>query len=215
MGMYTPDMEYYEDIRYQEFLLTSRRKAIFPVDKLLREFDIKDAQNVVDFGMGLGFFVPFLQQKMNKEAWLWGVECQQDLIDLVLKKRVQNNIKNFSAVFLDRTEHPLLPQWIPMPDAVFASLSLSTFANPGLAMDGLVRSMKPGGKLIVVDWAKTEYAEGPPIREKVSFDKMKYLAELYNLNILHSFVISEFFYGLIVKAGENFERAFYDYREGP
>ncbi|MCB1176042.1 MAG: SAM-dependent methyltransferase, partial [Leptospiraceae bacterium] len=128
-------------------------------------------------------------------------------------KKVQLDIKNFSAVYLDKSEHPLLPQWIPVPDVIFASLSLSTFANPGLAMDGLIRSMKPGGQLIIFDWAKTEFVEGPPIREKVSFDKMKYLAELYNLQIVKSFVISEFFYGLIVTAGENFELQFYDHRE--
>ncbi len=213
MNTYTPDMEYYEDVRYQEFLLSSRRKAIFPVEKVLREINISHAENVVDFGMGLGFFIPYLQQKMNKDAWLWGVECQQDIIDLVLKKKVEQNIKNFSTVFLEKTEHPLLPQWIPIPDVVFASLSLSTFANPGLAMDGLIRSMKEGGQLIIIDWAKTEHAEGPAIRDKVSFDKMKYLAELYQLKIVHSFVLSEFFYGLIVEAGENFEMAFYDHRE--
>lgn len=213
MSSYTPDMEYYEDIRYQEFLLSSRRRAIFPVEKVLRELNLSGAENVVDFGMGLGFFIPHLQSKMHKDAWLWGIECQQDLIDLVLKKRVEMNIKNFSAVYLDKTEHPLLPQWIPIPDIVFASLSLSTFANPGLAMDGLIRSMKPEGQLIIIDWAKTEFSEGPAIRDKVSFDKMKYLAELYQLRIVHSFVISEFFYGLIVEAGDNFESAFYDHRE--
>jgi len=213
MSTYTPDMEYFEDMRYQEFLLSSRRKAICPVEKILREFDLKDAQNVVDFGMGLGFFIPYLKQKMHKDAWLWGVECQQDLIDLVLKKKVQNDIKNFSVVYLERTEHPLLPQWIPVPEIIFASLSISTFPNPGLAMDGLIRSMKPNGKLIIIDWAKTEYPEGPSIREKVSLDKMKYLAELYNLEIIRTFIINEFFYGLIVKASENFETSIYDFRD--
>lgn len=213
MGSYTPDMEYFEDMRYQEFLLSSKRKAICPVNKVLNEFDLKNAQNVVDFGMGLGFYIPYLQSKMNKDAWLWGVECQQDLIDLVLKKRVEQNIKNFSVAYLERTEHPLLPQWIPVPDYIFASLSISTFANPGLAMDGLVRSMKPDGQLIIIDWSKTEYPIGPSIREKVSLDKMKYLAELYNLEIVKTFIVSEFFYGLIVKAGANFQRKNYYYRE--
>ncbi|MCX8000140.1 MAG: SAM-dependent methyltransferase, partial [Leptospiraceae bacterium] len=103
--------------------------------------------------------------------------------------------------------------WVPVPEYIFASLSISTFANPGLAMDGLVRSMKPNGKLIIVDWSKTEYPIGPNIKEKVSLDKMKYLAELYNLEIIKTFIVSEFFYGLIVQAGPNFERKNYYYRE--
>lgn len=72
--------------------------------------------------------------------------------------------------------------------------------------------MKPDGQLIIIDWNKTEYPIGLSIREKVSLDKMKYLAELYNLEIVKTFIVSEFFYGLIAKAGENFERKNYYYR---
>lgn len=213
MGNYTPDMDYYEDFQYQEFLLSSRRRNLCNPEKVMQNISLKGARNVVDFGMGLGFFIPHLQQKMDKDAWLWGVECQADLIDLVLKKKVEQNIKNFSTVFLEKSDTPLLPQWIPIPDIIFASLSLSTFPNPGLAMDGLIRSMKEGGKLIILDWAKLEHSEGPAIKEKVSLDKMKYLAELYHLKITNQFILSEFVYGLEVKAGEQFVYQFYDHRE--
>ncbi|HMY65945.1 MAG TPA: methyltransferase domain-containing protein [Leptospiraceae bacterium] len=215
MSIYTPDMEYFEDIKYQEFLLTSKRKAICPPEKIFQEirYRWKDARNIVDFGMGLGFFTPFIRQRMHKDAWLWGVECQQDLIDLILKKKVDQNITNFSAVFLEKTEHPLLPQWIPHPDLIFASLSLSTFANPGLAMDGLVRSMNDGGTLVIIDWAKTDHPSGPQLKDKVSAEKMKYLAELYDLEVVNYFSITEFFYGLEVKPSPDFKFKFYDYRD--
>jgi phospholipid N-methyltransferase len=213
MGNYTPDMDYYEDFQYQEFLLSSRRKSLCTPEKVMQSISLKGAKNIVDFGMGLGFFIPYLQQKMDKESWLWGVECQADLIDFVLKRKVEHNLKNFSAVYLEKSDTPLLPQWIPHPDVIFASLSLSTFPNPGLAMDGLIRSAKLGGKLIILDWAKIDHNEGPAIKEKVSLDKMKYLAELYHLSITNQFVVSELVYGLEVKAGENFVHQFYDHRE--
>jgi hypothetical protein len=73
--------------------------------------------------------------------------------------------------------------------------------------------MKPGGRLIVIDWAKIDYIEGPAIKEKVSLDKMKYLAELYNLTILNQFIISEVIYGLEVQANNQFVYQFYDHRE--
>jgi len=213
MSTYKPDMEYYEDIAFQEFLLTSRRKQFCNPEKIMDAISLKNAKNIVDFGMGLGYFIPFLQQKMESEAWLWGVECQAELIDIVLKKKVESNIKNFSTVYLEKSDSPLLPNWIPLPDVIFACLSLSTFPNPGLAMDSLIRSMKPGGRLIIIDWAKIDYFEGPAIKEKVSLDKMKYLAELYNLTILNQFIISEVIYGLEVQASNQFVYQFYDHRE--
>lgn len=96
----------------------------------------------------------------------------------------------------------MLPEWIPAPDAVFASLVLSTFPDPGLAMDGLIRSIKKGGKLIVLDWMKNEYSIGPKINDKISLDKMKFLAELYHLDIVKNVRISEHVYGLEVVAGK-------------
>ena len=85
MSTYKPDMEYYEDIAFQEFLLTSRRKQFCNPEKIMDAISLKNAKNIVDFGMGLGYFIPFLQQKMESEAWLWGVECQAELIDICIK----------------------------------------------------------------------------------------------------------------------------------
>lgn len=207
------EQDYYEDMKYQDFLLSSRRKFFCPPDKIMEQIDISDAMDVVDFGMGKGFFIPYLLSKMNPEATLWGIDYQQEILDLVLKRKVEENIKNFSVVHIEKSDHPLLPQWIPMPDVIFSSLCLSTFSDPGLAMDGLIRSMKPEGRLIIVDWAKVETKEGPEIRFKISYDKMKYLAELYNLEVTAIHNINEFIYCIEVKAGPEFVTQFYDYRE--
>ncbi|MEM7180883.1 MAG: methyltransferase domain-containing protein [Spirochaetota bacterium] len=207
------DLDYYEEISYQEFLLSSRRRELCPPEKIMEQFKFKNYQNVVDFGMGLGFFTPYLQASMNPDAHLWGVECQQDLIDLNLKKRVSEDIQNFSVFFMDKTDHPMLPQWVPIPEVIFSAMCLSTFPDPGLAMDGLIRSMKKGGRIIIIDWSKMEFPEGPAIKDKVSMDKMVYLAELYHIRVVKSFRINEYVYGLEVTAGEDFLFGYYDFRE--
>ncbi|MCP5503473.1 MAG: methyltransferase domain-containing protein [Leptospiraceae bacterium] len=207
------ELDYYELISYQEFLLSSRRKQICPPEIIMNQIELKQARNVVDFGMGLGFFTPFLQAKMAPDSWLWGAECQPDLIDLILKRKVQEDLQNFSVFYMEKTDHPMLPQWVPIPEIIFAAMSLSTFPDPGLAMDGLIRSMKPGGRLIILDWTKAEFQEGPPIKDKISMDKMKYLAEFYYLEIIKSYTINEYVYGLEVKAGKDFTYGLSDFRE--
>ena len=82
-----------------------------------------------------------------------------------------------------------------------------------VAMDGLIRSMKPEGRLFVIDWAKVEFPEGPAIKDKISFDKMKYLAEYHKLKIVNAFTVNEFVYGMEIVAGPEFKTQFYDYRE--
>jgi SAM-dependent methyltransferase len=207
------DIDYWEDMHYQEFLLSRRRRDLCPPQKVMDQLNFHDAFNVVDFGMGLGFFVPFLRAKLPSDCWLWGAESQPDIIDLVLKKKVNESIEKFSVFFMEKTEHPLLPQWVPVPEVIFAAMSLSTFADPGLAMDGLIRSMRQGGRLLIIDWAKVDFPEGPPVKDKISLDKMTYLAEFYKLKVVQSFMINEYVYYLEVIAGKEFLFGFYDFRE--
>lgn len=211
--MISQEIDYYEDMKYQDFLLSSRRKVICPPEKIMYYIEIKDAINVVDFGMGKGFFTHYLKKKMDKEAHLWGIDYQQEILDLVLKRKVEESIQNFTVVHIDKTEHPLLPNWIPLPDVIFTAMCLSTFPDPGFAMDGLIRSMKPEGRLFVIDWAKVEFPEGPAIKDKISFDKMKYLAEYHKLKVVNAFTVNEFVYGMEIIAGPDFKTQFYDYRE--
>ena len=211
--MFSQELDYYEDGKYQDFLMTSRRKALTPPEKMLMQVPLAEAMNVVDFGMGKGFFTTYLLKKMNKSAHLWGVEYQEELIDHVLKRKIDEKLDNFTALHIDKTDHPLIPNWIPVPDIIFSAFCLSTFPDPGLAMDGLIRSLKEGGKLYVFDWSKVEFSEGPAIKDKISVDKMKYLAELYKLEVTNTIPVNEFCYGLEIKAGADFKTQFYDYRE--
>lgn len=206
------DIEYYRSQSYQDFLMSSLRRNLATPETILSFFSWKGAQNIVDFGCGLGYY--FLEfRKMVPNAWIWAGECQEELLDQVLRRKLLEGIENVTPFHLEKSDHPLLPEWIPVPDIIFASLSLSTFPNPGLAMDGLIRSMKRGGKLYIVDWAKSETEFGPSINEKISIDKMKFLAEEFRLKVGKSGRITENFYGLEVTAGTEFVYGYYDLKE--
>ena len=53
-------------------------------------------------------------------------------------------------------EHAELPQHV---DAVVASTSLHHIADPGEALDRIARTLKSGGKLVVVEWAWERFDE--------------------------------------------------------
>ncbi len=207
------DLEYYESMKYQEFLLSSARREICQPTTIFESIKIDKVQNLVDFGVGLGFFIPYIFKYLPKDAWVWAVDYQQDLIDLLLQRKIKEEIERFTPFYLDKSDHPILPDWIPTPELIFSSMCLSTFADPGLAMDGLIRSMKPGGRLIIVDWVKTEYKHGPLMKDKISLDKMKFLAEDYKLDVVKTLRVSEFVYALEVVASSEFVYGIYEMRD--
>ncbi|MDF3822028.1 SAM-dependent methyltransferase [Leptospira sp. 96542] len=206
------DTEYYKALSYQEYLMSSHRKEVCPPEDVYNFFNWKGLTNLVDFGSGLGFYFTEFR-KWFPHVQIWAAECQQDIIDLILRRKLLEGIEKLTPFHIDQSDHPLLPEWVPVPEIIFASLSLSTFPNPGLAMDGLIRSMKKDGRLFVIDWAKTESGFGPKINEKISLDKMKFLAEEYKLAVVKSGRISEYFYGMEVKASPTFVYGYYDLKE--
>lgn len=207
------EVEYYEREEYQNFLLSQKRRDIYPPEAIFDNFSFQTVENLVDFGCGRGFFLTEFPKVLPKNSWVWACDCQESVLDYVLKRKINENLTQLTPFYIEKSDHPLLPEWIPQPDLIFASLCLSTFPDPGLAMDGLIRSMRPGGRLIVVDWSKIEYEFGPKISEKVSLDKMLFLADQYKLKVLKHIKIKEYFYAMEVVASKDFVYGYYNLRE--
>lgn len=190
-------LPYYEERLYHKYLLSPERRDLFPVSSILDAINWKDVNDVLDFGMGNGFFLePLLKRTAGH---VWGAECQELLIDFVLRLKVKNDIQRFTPFFVERTEHPLLPDWIPMMDLVFCSCVLSTFADPALAIKSIGRAMKSTGKIAIIDWERVEAPSGPAIVQKMSVDRMKFCIEEAGCKIVKEWKVNQYLYGIIIE----------------
>jgi|GEM_PF-802600 len=203
------ELEYFRNQSYQEFLLSSARKNLLAPDLVFSYFDWKNPENLVDFGCGLGFYLTEFAKHLPN-TWIWAGDCQQDLLDQILRRKWMEELEKVTTFFVERSDHPLLPDWIPNANITFASLSLATFPNPGLAMDGLIRSMMPDGRLFLEEYSKLDTSFGPSINDKISIDKMKFLAEEFKLRVVKADKLNEFFYAMEVVASKEFVFGYYD-----
>lgn len=188
-------LPYYEEPEYHEYLLSPERKDLFPHEPILSQISWKGKENILDFGMGNGYFLPGICKYRATDAVIWGAECQELLIDTALQLKVKEAIDDFTPFYVERTEHPLLPDWIPEMDLVFCSCVLSTFADPSLAMRGISRIMHEQSVMIVIDWEKKEAPSGPGIEQKISKERMVYFSEDAGLQINRELKINEYVYG--------------------
>lgn len=190
---------YYEDPRYHEFLLSPQRRELFPVDKIFQQIPWKGVKNVLDFGMGNGYFLNAFFSFGESDIFVWGAECQEVLIDFTLKRKVKENIKNFIPFYVEKTEYPLLPEWIPEMDMVFASCVLSTFENPTTGILGTARVLKPEGLFVIIDWEKEVTPYGPDVSQKVSSERMLYCITEAGFKVIKKLEIHPAIYGFLAK----------------
>lgn len=60
------DLDYYENPEYQNFLISSRRRELTSPEVVFKHFNLKEVMNLVDFGMGLGYFTLELKNNFRK-----------------------------------------------------------------------------------------------------------------------------------------------------
>ncbi|MCB1174490.1 MAG: methyltransferase domain-containing protein [Leptospiraceae bacterium] len=185
---------YYEDPEYLRYLLSRERHEIFSIQRILDPIDWQSVENLLDFGMGPGFFSAALLKRLPKDAWLWGSECQETLIDRMLKRRTDEGLERITLFHTERTEHPLLPDWIPDPDIIFCSCVMSTFADPSLAISGIGRKLKNDGYMYLLDWERIESPAGPPLVARVSSKRMQYSIEEAGFEVYNEIELNEWLY---------------------
>ena len=198
-------LPYYEEPEYHKFLTSRARRELYPGDQILSQLRWENIEHMLDFGMGPAYFLPAFKAHLSEEAWIWGAECQEVLIDFVLSTKNKENITNFIPFFVERTEHPLLPDWIPPMDLIFCSCVLSTFADPALAIRGISRSLREDASIVIIDWEKVKAPAGPGIEQKVSRDRMTYFIEDAGFKVVRTLKTSKFVYGLEVLRNPDYE----------
>lgn len=196
-------LPYYEESEYHRFLLSPERRELFPTDKIFQQIDWKDKKHILDFGMGNGYFLSSFFEFGDEDIFVWGAECQEILIDYTLQRKVKEGFANFIPFYIEKTEHPLLPEWIPEMDMIFCSCVLSTFANPTLGILGTGRILKENGVFVIIDWERIETKLGPDISQKISSERMKFCIEEAGCTIIKTLNINPYVYGFVAKKDKN------------
>jgi SAM-dependent methyltransferase len=195
-------LAYYEEPEFHRFLLSRERREIFPLDRILSQIQWEGVSELLDFGMGNGYFLPGFYSHAAPDCSIWGAECQEQLIDYVLQVKVKEDLQRLIPFYTERTEHPLLPDWIPEMDLIFCSCVMSTFADPALAIRGIGRSMRNDGRMVIVDWEKVEAPHGPAVGQKISKDRMNFFIEDAGYFVSHQLKGGKYYYAMEIQKGE-------------
>jgi SAM-dependent methyltransferase len=108
--------------------------------------ELVPGERVVEIACGTGRTLPLLARHVGVDGIVVGVDRSPALI-----ARARERVKNHHGVEL------LLGDWLNVEvgqamDAAICVLGLSVIDRWELALDRMVHSLRPGGRLVVVDW---------------------------------------------------------------
>jgi ubiquinone/menaquinone biosynthesis C-methylase UbiE len=132
-------------------------------EAILTGIGLKPGMTFADIGCGAGFFALPAAQIVGKSGKVYGVDGNPDFITALEEQAEMEGLGNLALTAGTAEEY------VPgekCADFVFYGIALHDFHDPAKVLANAKRILKPGGKLIDLDWKKEDLPVGPPSRIK-------------------------------------------------
>jgi precorrin-6B methylase 2 len=139
-------------------------------DALIEALEIHDGDRVADIGAGTGFFTWRLAQKAGPRGKVFAVDIQPTMLAQAADAVKQHGAANVDYVLAGERDPKLPPRAL---DMVFIAHSYHEFSEPETMMEAVRRSLKPAGRLVMVEYAKEKRQAPASPLHKMSFDEIR------------------------------------------
>jgi len=125
---------------------------------------LDDARAIVEIGAGTGLFAAAFAQRAP-EAIVYAADTAVEMLDWMRVNRPEVAGGRIAPVKADETHVPLADG---IADAVYMINLHHELEDPSASYAEALRLLRPGGRLLVVDWAPRDTPKGPPQEVRVS-----------------------------------------------
>jgi ubiquinone/menaquinone biosynthesis C-methylase UbiE len=139
------------------------REAWQKPDVIMDALSIADGSSVADLGAGGGWFTVRLARRVGPRGRVYAEDIQRPMIEAMDRRMQREGLHNVTMV-LGTTEDPkLAPKSV---DAVLIVWSYAEFERPVELMTNVRASLKPNGRVGIVDFRKDGYGPGPALEDR-------------------------------------------------
>ncbi len=155
------------------WLVRESRKREEEPKKLLDALAMKPGQRVCDMGCGNGFYTLRLARRLGERGTVYAVDIQQEMLDGLMRRAERQEIHNIRPICGSPID-PRLPAGTI--DLVLMIDVYHEFSHPQRMLDAIRRSLKPSGRIVLVEFR----AEDPnvPIKPLHKMSKQQILKEI-------------------------------------
>ena len=141
----------------------------------LEQFGLTKGMKVADLGVGAGFYALEAARIVGAEGRVFCVDVQKELVAGVRRTAEKEGLNNLEAIWGDIEKPEGTKIKSATIDAVIVSNVLFQLEDKNGFVEEVVRILKPGGKVLVVDWTESFGGMGPHKDHVVTEEQAKQL----------------------------------------
>jgi len=166
-------------------------------DRNIQELNLRGGERVVIFGSGAGGHTLAAARVLKGSGTVYGLDTRGNMVQK-LKNEVRDkhflNVRILEArfdVLHGSTVSAMSADVVIIPDTLFA------YADKAVILKEATRIMRPGGQLLVIDWAQSSGGVGPSVHSIFSEDQALELAKQVGFEFVRTFRAGDYHYALI------------------
>jgi SAM-dependent methyltransferase len=152
-------------------------------DQIMDTLGIAEGSVVADIGAGGGWFTIRLARRVGANGTVFAEDIQPQMLEATMRRVAREGLGNVRRV-LGTAEDPRLPAGIF--DAVLIVDTYHELANPDAMLRNIARSLKPQGRVGVVDFKRDGLGPGPALEDRVDPEQVVRDAEAAGLRLVRS-----------------------------
>jgi len=129
------------------------REVFAKRNEILAAIGLKPTDNIADIGAGTGLFTRLFASKLGPEGRVIAVDIAQKFLDHIELTCREQGLRNVETLLCKEDSTELPPESV---DVAFICDTYHHFEFPQKTMTSLLKALKPGGRVILIDFERIE-----------------------------------------------------------
>jgi len=149
--------------------------------KLIELLKLKEGEVVADIGAGSGYYTFRMAKLVGSKGKILAVDIQKEMLDIIRSRMKKDDIENVEPVLGEEADPKLKDASV---DTILLVDVYHEFAQPYEMTEKMVKSLKPGGRIVFVEFRLEDekvpiklvhkMSEKQVIKEMAEFKEMKH-----------------------------------------
>jgi predicted methyltransferase len=169
---------HYESADYQQWVSTFERAGREVYDKraeIVTAVQVKPGMAVADVGAGTGLFTRLFAREVGPKGRVYAVDITPEFVTNTVRTAREQQLANVEGVVNTPTDTRLAPQSV---DVAFLCDTYHHFEYPQSMLASLHRALRPGGRLVVIDYEKIDGRSSAWVMDHVRAEKAAVIREI-------------------------------------